>query len=179
MDDHVIDCCSLLNLYTGWRGLAELRDLRRTWHVCDAVLDEAEYTREYGPDGAHVTIPLDIGTVVRDGLLLPARPETEVEIEDYVTFAMEIDDGEAQALSIAKNRGYVLLTDDRKAARVASRPDVGVRTTSTVEILRTWAGQDRRNEARLREVITRITSLARFRPKTESPDYNWWGAYLR
>ena len=40
MDDHVIDCCSLINLYAGCGGLTELRDFRRSWYVCDAVLNE-------------------------------------------------------------------------------------------------------------------------------------------
>lgn len=179
MDDHVIDCCSLLNLYTGWSGLTELRDLHRTWHICEAVLGETEYTREYGPDGIPVMIPLDINVLTGNGFLLPARPQTEVEIEDYVSFAIEIDDGEAQALAIAKNRGYVLLTDDHKAARVASRPEVAVRTTSTASILRDWAQLDRRNEARLGEVIARITVLARFGPRMDSPDYAWWRRYFQ
>ena len=87
MDDHIIDCCSLLNLYTGWGGLAELRELRRTWYVCEAVLNEAEYTREYGADGVPVLIPLDMRGLIQSGILHSARPETEAEIDDYVNFA--------------------------------------------------------------------------------------------
>lgn len=174
MDDHIIDCCSLLNLYTGWRGLAELRELRWTWYVCEAVLDEAEYTREYGADGVPVLIPLDMRELTQSGQLLSARPETEAEIDDYVSFACEVDDGEAQALAIAKHRGFVLLTDDRKAARIAQRPDIAIRITSTAKILQTWAQLDTRNEMRLREVIARIATLARFGPRMDSPDYEWW-----
>ena len=177
MDDHIIDCCSLINLYTGWCGLAELRDLRRIWHVGEAVLKETEYTREYGPDGVPVLVPLDIQELARVGLLLPERPETELEIDDYVNFACEVDDGEAQALAIAKHRGFVLLTDDRKATRIAERPDVGVRITSTPKILQEWAQLDVKNEARLPEVIGRISALAKFRPHVESADCEWWKRY--
>ena len=179
MDDHIIDCCSLINLYTGWRGLAELRDLRRTWHVGEAVLKETEYTREYGPYGVMALTPFDIQELARAGLLLPERPETEAEIEDYVNFACEVDDGEAQALAIAKNRGFVLLTDDRKATRVAQRPDVSVRVTSTPKILQKWAELDAGNEMRLPEVIARIAALARFSPRMDSPEYEWWRRYSR
>lgn len=174
MDDHIIDCCSLLNLYTGWGGLAELRELRRTWYVCEAVLNEAEYTREYGADSVTVLIPLDMKELTQSGLLLSARPETEAEIDAYVGFACEVDDGEAQGLAIAKHRGFVLLTDDRKAARIAQRPDVAVRITSTAKILQAWAQLDTSNEARLHEVIVRITALAKFGPGMDSPDYEWW-----
>jgi len=177
MDDHIIDCCSLINLYTGWRGLTELRNLRRTWHVGEAVLKETEYTREYGQDGALVLIPLNMQELVSTGLLLSEHPETESEINDYVNFACDVDDGEAQALAIAKNRGFVLLTDDRKATRIAQRPDVAVRVTSTPKILQEWAKLDSRNEGRLPEVVERISALATFRPHAESPDYEWWRRY--
>ena len=179
MDDHVIDCCSLINLYAGWGGLKELRDFHRTWHICEAVLNETEFTREFGPDGAPVMVRLDMNALTQLGLWLPARPKTEQEIEDYVNFATEVDDGEAQALAIAKHRGFVLLTDDRKAVKVAQRPDVAVRTTSTPNILRSWGQLDPRNEARLHEVVRRIAVLARFSPHKNSPDYTWWRRYFQ
>ena len=179
MDDHVIDCCSLINLYAGWGGLRELRDFHRTWHICEAVLNETEFTREFGPDGTPVMVPLDMNALTQLGLWLPARPETEKEIEDYVNFASEVDDGEAQALAIAKHRGFVLLTDDRKAVGLAQRPDVAVRTTSTPNILQFWGQLDCANEARLHEVVRRIAVLARFSPRKDSPDYEWWSRHFK
>lgn len=173
MDEGVIDCCSLLNLYTGWCGLSEIRTLPWRWYVCDAVISEVEYTREYDSNGVPAPVLLNSNALVQSGLLLPARPESEQEIEDYVSFAMEVDDGEAQALSLAKNRRFVLLTDDRKAANVARRSDVGVQTISTAHVLRSWARLDVRNDARLREVVSRITVLAKYRPPPESADHAW------
>ena len=179
MDGHVIDCCSLINLYAGWGGLKELRDFRWTWHISVAVLNEAEFTREFGPDGTPQMVSLDMNALTQLGLWLPARPETEQEIEDYVDFATEVDDGEAQALAIAKHRGFVLLTDDRKAVKVAQRPDVAVRTTSTPNMLQSWGQLDPRNEARLHEIVGRIAVLARFSPHKDSPDYAWWRRYVQ
>jgi hypothetical protein len=178
MNDHIIDCCSLLNLFTGWGGLDELGTLNFTWHICEAVLNEAEFTREYGADGRPVLLALDFSTI-KAGLLLPASISTEAEMADYVDFASEMDDGEAQAMAIAKHRGFVLLTDDNKAIKVAQRPTVAVRTLSTVDILRAWAGQNGHNEERLHSVIERITTLARFSPKAKSLDAAWWNGYLR
>lgn len=178
MNDYVIDCCSLLNLYTGWAGLTELQGLGWTWHICEAVLKEAEYMREYGSDGVPQLIPLDMGALTHRDLLLPARPETKEEIDDYLSFASEIDDGEAQALAIAKHRGFVLLTDDRKATKLALRPDVFIRTTSTAKVLQAWAQLDSGNELRLHEIIVRIAVLARFDLHTDSPDYAWWKEHL-
>lgn len=174
MAGQIIDCCSLLNLYAGWGGLTELTGLHEAWHICDTVLNETEYTREYGPDGTLLMAPLDLDALTRPGLLVAVRPETEEEIEDYVDFASEVDDGEAQALAVAKHRRLVLLTDDRKAVKISIRPDVAVRTISTPEVLQIWSQLNAANGKRLREVIMRITVLARFHPNINSPGYAWW-----
>lgn len=178
MDDHVIDCCSLINLYTGWRGLEELAALKRTWHVCEAILRETEYTREYADQGL-MTIPIDLDPIVKKGHLIATQPETTEEIEDYVNFATEVDDGEAQAIAVAKNRGYILLTDDFKAAKLASSADVGVTVISTPALLEEWGGLDTKNKARLQEIVRRITTLARFGPRADSHYHLWWRDFLR
>ncbi len=100
-------------------------------------------------------------------------------MSDYIDFASEMDDGEAQALAIAKHRGFILLSNDNKAVKVARRPEVAVKTLSTVDILRAWAGKNPANEMRLPGVIKRITTLARFSPKISAVDYPWWNGYLR
>jgi predicted nucleic acid-binding protein len=179
MGDHIIDCCSLLNLYTGWAGLNELIELKKDWLICDAVVNETEYTREFTKEGAFVKSILDLKPPLQAGLLRVVRSETDAELQDYVNFALEIDDGEAQALAIAKNRGYVLLTDDRRAIKLAGRIDIAVQTTSTITILQQWAKLRPENEARLYEVIRRISVLARFSPRSRSADYDWWEKYCK
>jgi len=177
MRDHILDCCSLLNLYTGWRGIEELGELGLEWHICEAVVSEAEYTREYDGKGGKYVVPVDIGRFLESGMLNPVKPETDAEFVDYVSFAMEIDDGEAQAIAIAKSRNYVLLTDDRRAANFARRIDVGVRVISTPEILKAWADRSGDNEARLFEIIPRIAELAKYSPAPDATLSAWWLRY--
>lgn len=50
-------------------GLTELGELRMTWHICRAVLDEAEHTREYTADGGFTMVPLDMNALTGPGLL--------------------------------------------------------------------------------------------------------------
>jgi len=176
MPDRVIDCCSLINLYTGWQGLEELRGLAGTWYVCDAVIGEAERTREFDASGEMVWLTLDLQPFTRSGLLVQAHPQTEQEIADYVEFAGEVDDGEAQALAIAKNRGFAILTDDHKAALLARYAEVPVITTPI--LLRQWADRDPAKAARLKDIVRRISTLARFNPRADSPDRNWWLSLL-
>jgi predicted nucleic acid-binding protein len=175
----IIDCCSLLNLFTGWGNLDNLRSLPYAWNICDAVLGESEFTREYGSDGNAIEIPLDVPRLIQSGLLSVVRPDTDAELADYVAFASEIDDGEAQALALAKHRKYILLTDDRKATRIAHRADVQVATITTIGILREWRERTEVDRTVLREVIKRIQVLARFSPRKDSADLQWWLAHLQ
>jgi predicted nucleic acid-binding protein len=178
MGAHIIDCCSLLNLLTGWRNLESLGELGVTWHICDAVRNETEYVKEYDETGGKRIVPIDISSLLDSGIMNTVKPETDAEYADYVNYAMEIDDGEAQAIAIAKHRKFVLLSDDRRAVRFAIRPDIGVPTTTTPEILKAWADLSEQNQARLYEIIPRISDLAKFSPRSDSPLRDWWLRHL-
>lgn len=173
-DQRIIDCCSLLNLYAGWGGLQELVGLGDVWYVGDAVLGEAQYIWQFEPDGSRSRVPIDLRTLVMDGLLNAVRPESEAEIGSYVEFATELDDGEAQAMAIAKHRGFILLTDERKALQIAQRAEVAVRTITTAHVLQNWATNTKENAARLPRVLQSIEERAKFRPRQNTPDGEWW-----
>jgi hypothetical protein len=138
------------------------------------VVKESQYTREYGADGKLQLVPLDIAGLAASGLLVAVQPETELELEDYVSFATEVDDGEAQALAIAKNRAYSLLTDDYRAAVLARDPSVRVNVISSTDVLKRWAGFREENDARIPQIVRRISELARFTPRADSSDHAWW-----
>ena len=89
-------------------------------------------------------------------------------------FASDLDDGEAEAMAIAKHRGFILLTDERKALQIAQRADVGVTTVTTAQILQKWVADSEENAARLAEVLRNIEERARFRPRQNTPDGEWW-----
>ncbi len=177
MRGHIIDCCSLINLYTGWGSLEELPGLGCQWYLCEAVLNEAEHTREYGNGGQFISVPLDTEQLTCSKLLELVAPASDEERDDYLDFASEVDDGEAQALAIAKHRGYTLLTDDRKAVRLAQREDIAVPIVSTARILQIWVSLNPENEEMLPGIIRRIEELARFSPRRGSTDYEWWRTY--
>ena len=178
MTNRVVDCCSLLNLYTGWGSLAGLHQLDYTWHICEAVLNESEYIREFDQDQRAVMVPLDVRTLIDGQRITSVRPETDAEVAAYVDFAQDIDDGEAQALAIAKHRHFTLLTDDGKATRLAHRPDVNVATITTVHVLKEWAERTKIEADALRHIVRRIQVLARFAPRRDSPDFAWWQSHI-
>jgi predicted nucleic acid-binding protein len=174
MSERIIDCCSLLNLYAGWGGLENLRQLPHAWFVCEAVLGESEVTREYEADHIPQEHKLVLDPFVKSGLITRAAPNSEAELADYLEFAQLIGDGEAQAIALAKHRGFVLLTDDRKALKLAHRGGLGVRTISTTDVLREWIECASVDIVAVRNVLTRIRELARYVPARNSPDLAWW-----
>jgi hypothetical protein len=173
----IIDCCSLLNLYAGWGNLRALGDTGDTWYVGEAVVGEAQFISDVAADGSRVQVPLDLQSYVDQAILQSIRPETEAEIADYVEFALELDDGEAQALALARNRGMVLLTDERKALRIAQRPDVAVPTITTAQLLMEWAKLAPGNLVRLPAVLQAIEVRAHFSPRSNTPDGEWWARH--
>jgi predicted nucleic acid-binding protein len=174
MAERIIDCCSLLNLYAGWAGLEQLRQLPHSWFVCEAVFGESEITREYDENQQPQDHELVLAPLVDSGLIQKVAPESDAELADYLNFAQLIDDGEAQAIALAKHRGFVLLTDDRKALKLARREDVGVRTISTVDVLREWIEHEAVDTDNVRAVLKRIRELARYMPPKNSPELVWW-----
>jgi hypothetical protein len=179
LDDRIIDCCSLINLYTGWRGLDELRSIAGTWYVGDRVLDqEAQYTRDHDAEGNITTVTLDLRQAEESGAIRRVTLDTPAEIDLYVELSQELDDGEAQAMAIAKIRGFTLLTDDAKARRFAKSAELAVSTVSTATILQRWAALDPSHELRIRQVVQRSTTLARSRPRQDDPAFDWWEEML-
>lgn len=174
MPDRIIDCCSLLNLYAGWGGLDNLQRLEHSWFICKAVQGESQITREYDEHQQPQDRKLTLQPFVQSGVIQVIAPETDEEIESYLEFAELIDDGEAQSIALAKHRGLTLLTDDRKALKIAHRQNVGIATISTVDILREWIERCGIQIADVRKTLTRIQELARFAPPKNSAELAWW-----
>ena len=83
------------------------------------VRSEALSIRKPDPEDASLLVssPIDVATMISDGLLKECGLEAGAETDIYVEFAAQVDDGEASCLAIAKTRGWLVATDDRKARR--------------------------------------------------------------
>lgn len=172
MPNRIIDCCSLLNLYAGWGGLENLQQLEHSWFICKAVEGESQITREYDEHQQPQDRELALQPFVQSGVIQVIAPETDEEVESYLEFAELIDDGEAQSIALAKHRGLMLLTDDRKALKIAQ--NAGIETVSTVDILREWIERGGIQITDVRKTLTRIRELARFVPPKNSAEIAWW-----
>jgi predicted nucleic acid-binding protein len=177
MNHFILDACALVNLRCGWGALNELQNFGASWSIGDTALREALFVRDFDPNGDPIKVTLNPESVVADGNLQVLSLDGEKENTSFVEFALELDDGEAQAMSLALHRGFVLLTDDRPAVRVASGLTT-VQTMGTPEVLIAWVNANPAQRPRLPEIIRRVTVLGPFQLKKTSPHYTWWQALL-
>lgn len=175
-----MDACCVLNLYATDRMDAILRALPARFAIAGGVAAEALYVRQGGSgDDADERIPVDLGLLIEEGLLEVLLLETEEETASFVSFAAQLDDGEAMTCALALHRGGAVGTDDRKARRVRGMQSPPLATRTTTAMLRAWAESERVANAELRRVLVLIRERARFVPGKHDPLLGWWDATLR
>jgi hypothetical protein len=194
MQDAAVDACSLINVIAAAPSLLPLPTSTRrvsakaktgvhhlgiTLHVPTKVADE-ESLYVLQPDKDDSTklfkAKIDLDPFLKSGLLQRCDLDGEGEPELFVQFATRLDDGEAACLAIAKSRGWILATDDRKARTIANAEAVAVMTTP--ELLKQWASISGACDKEVSEVLQTIQRFARFVPNPTSPEYQWWVDHL-
>lgn len=104
-----------------------------------------------------------------------ARVElTDQENERYVAMAAAIDDGEAQAIAIALERGVPLLSDD--AAGIAMAKKLGVTSLTTLDLAVQWAKN--RQDSEVRMACERLRTRARYGVPREHLHAQWYRDHL-
>ena len=178
MADQIVDACCLINLYASGRIQAIIPACGGSFYVSEQVRRESMSIRQVDPADTSLLIPLpiDISPEISKGLIRECRLETKEEIESYVNFAVEVDDGEASSLAIAKSRKWIVATDDRKAIRLASESGIAVITTP--ELIERWVKNTKPTDDEIRRTIRAIERFAKFRPRRGNPLHDWWSSIL-
>jgi predicted nucleic acid-binding protein len=173
MDERIIDTCTLLNLFASGQPKAIFRHFGGV-HVSEHVQGEALWIRAYDHEAPPQLIPqqIDLTECIDDGLLAICRLEHEREFGLFVQLAQQLDDGEASALAIAKVRGWIVATDDRKARRIAAEQSIS--TISTGEMIHAWSISQGFGDQQTGELLLNIQQFGRFVPRRSDPLYEWW-----
>lgn len=176
MADQIIDACCLINLYASGKINDILPACGGSYYVSEQVGRESLSIRQPDPHDPSLLVvsPIDLSASLSTGLLLSCRVECAAEIQSYVEFATELDDGEASCLALAKSRGWLVATDDRKAMRVASESGIAVITTP--ELIECWVKANSPGQSEIIDTLHRIERFANFRPRRASPLHGWWTA---
>jgi predicted nucleic acid-binding protein len=166
------DACVLLNLIATDRFEDICSTLNFHFVISTAVLGEALYLRD-GSTGAREEINLQ--NLIDRKLLTVLSLDSDDERSRYITYAAQLDDGEAMSLALAECRQIPLATDDRKAIRIVKELKLKVEVWSTVDLLQEWQRQGSVLKTEMRKVLVAIENRARFIPK----DVAWWNKILR
>lgn len=173
--ESALDACSLLNLIAT-RRFAEIAQALPAIFITERrAASEVRYLRRggSGPDALDRE-PIDLNELEGAGFLIICDLTTPDELADFVTFALEMDDGEASTGALARSRGAALVSDDRKARRVfgALNPALSLHTTS--EVIKVWADRATINSSDLARVLQDVETRAHFRPGPSDPLFRWW-----
>ena len=170
----VIDTCVLINLLATNRIDEIVQVISPCRFVCPAVFQESLYLRSAEPAGQPEAV--DLNPLFDQDIFTRCAIDGDVEEELYVSYALELDDGEAMSIAIAQARNLALATDEKKARRVIQENVPALSLLSTSQILHTWA--QAHEQAEIATVITLIHSRARFRPSPTDPLAAWWETML-
>lgn len=173
MAECIFDACCLINLYASGKEISIIQACG-DFYVSEQVQHESLRIRKVDKDDPTklVSEEIDLRSAIAARQIHQCQLDGEDELDAFVQFATELDDGEASCLAIAKSRRWTVATDDRKARRIAS--ENGIALASTAELIHKWVNAMSPDEATVVELLRRIERLARFRPRRSDPLYEWW-----
>lgn len=173
MTERIIDACCLINLFASGEE-ASICQVCGEFYVSDKARGEALRIRRVDDDDPTRLVwrEIDLGTAIVAGQIQTCQLEREDELDAFVRFAMELDDGEASCLAIARSRGWTVATDDRKARRIAS--ENGIALIGTPELIQKWVNATSLDRATAGALLRRIERFARYRPRRTDPLHGWW-----
>lgn len=176
----ILDACGTLNLYASGQFVPILTTLHHEWYVPAAVERESQQYRQPDPADPEklVALPIDLTPALDAGVLSRCDCQGDEETDLYVELAARIgDDGESMGLAIAKCRGWSVLTDDKKARRIAK--ELGVVVLATTGVMKQWAEIANPDAEQLSAVLEAIERFANYRPGRGAENYEWWVASIK
>jgi predicted nucleic acid-binding protein len=104
-----------------------------------------------------------------EGLSWQPTELSEAEQISAVRFTADMDDGEAEALSVALERNLPILSDDLAVSRIAP---ASVAVETTLELVHSWSSQ--RSSAEVGTVLRNMRARANYAPPRAHPLRNWY-----
>jgi len=171
----VLDACVLLNLCASGRISDVLTTVARS-HILSGYVSRERLW--YLAPGDQIAATL-VRRAVALGPLIAARlievvELTPNEMPTFIALARDLGDGEAASGAIAVSRSAAVATDDRKARQMLAHGPAPVVTIGTAALLRAWEASAGIARAEIVATIDAIRVGARFEPRRDDPDVDWW-----
>lgn len=157
IEPQLLDACGLINLCASGH-VTEISEFVGGLFVVEDVAAEA------------------VGSVVVAGDAVTVLALTDLEVETFVALASVdgMDAGEAATFAAAVHRSMPVVTDDRRAIRVARDQFEGIRINSTPSVVRAYAEGIPLASEVVRDLIQAIEAEASFVPPSGGVDVDWW-----
>lgn len=175
MDYVLLDACVAINVVASGVRLDEVANASSVRFAMTSIAaEEALWLAPPFPGGDREII--DVGGLVGSGVL-ELLDLVNDELNQFVSFAQEIDDGEASTFAVATNRGLRVATDDRRAQRLAVAIVPAISIIGTTQLLRTWVDANDVAPDRVGEVVHLVERRASYFPRRDDPHFAWWAAH--
>lgn len=166
MSEYVLDSCSLINLVAGLGDLSELASINSRFFLGERARQEATHFNEFcatrnGIESRDST-PL-LNDMYARGWIVTCSVETQEELAHFVDLSVDLGKGESEALSLAHHRHLIMVTDDRKATRIAGRAEINVQTLTTFGLIAMLVEKNDALKARMPDIAFRMSRLAKFK----------------
>jgi predicted nucleic acid-binding protein len=169
----LLDACAVLSLYATDHMTDIISIVPGPIAIVETVHHEALYVRRI-IDGVPEPEPVDLAPMIDAGVLAVIDTDDEEELQTFVDLAVDLDDGEAMTAALAIHRGYVLVTDDRKAERILTDR---VQLRATLDLVRVWADAQGIEDTALQSALMRIYNRG-YQPSRRHPLKPWWDRIL-
>lgn len=138
----LLDACAVVNLYAT-RHLAEiLGAVGGTVAITDIVEREAQYVLRGGDgDDVRERDPVILAPLIATGAISVVTSDDDEELLTFIDLTQHLGDGEAMTAALAIHRGFVIVTDDRKAERILNTSGVPLRFS--LDLIKTWLDRER------------------------------------
>jgi predicted nucleic acid-binding protein len=175
-----LDACCLINLFATGRIEEILHVLPYRFATSRFVATKEVLTIARADQGGE---PIErevisLAQLEGSGILSFSDLSTDQEMEDFVRFAEELDDGEASVCTLALSHRGGIATDDRKTLRVLARMVPRVDVVQTTELLYEWAQLSKASDRSISDVLQAIRIRGRFHPRRDAPRFDWWVGHL-
>jgi predicted nucleic acid-binding protein len=176
--DLLLDACCLLNIYASGCVEAISEAMGCSFVIAEAVSKEALYVRR-GGGGADASDreAVDLTALLTNKVLSIVTLDA-AELATFLSFASQVDDGEAATCAIAVHRGLALATDDRKARRLLQAHAAHLRLYSTLDLLKHWADHHQTEATVLARTLIMVRDRGNFLPPRSDPLRPWWHTHI-
>jgi hypothetical protein len=136
---------------------------------------ESEVFYVFGDDDRQTRLKIDEPMMRDAGITVVREKLSSDELASYVAYVHHVDDGEAQALAMARCRGLPLLTDDFAGMMLAGR--LGIDVVTTLDLLELWSNG--KEDRVIRSACRRLRARGRYAPPAEHRLARWYAAKSR